>query len=531
MSKQNLNVLNDIKNGVKHRKNELMKLKSDIDIYLDKININSTRKVFDSFLEWNSSDDEDFYEDASTLSTINSKKKQFSKYPARHLYSTYDDFLSGYENDKYLKRFKALVADEKKQIEKVYAKDLLKLYIDMKNFDEIQKNKYIFNRKMTNINNLFNINKERIFNFKSRENKNGEESFKIMTISGDYNFNYNLLSPYILNAKSFKNEDASKPIIIQFGKSQSFIFKTVNINDDEQGNKSLYGKLNIEDLFKRAQCLSYNRYININKPINIIIKFLKMLKTKYEKNKEIQKNKSQKIFNKKNVKLNYNYYNHKKNINISKSVKREKSDKIKEKKSLGIIDKTKEKEKEKKTSNSESPVKQFIKVNNEIYTLGELKNYFKEMEEKQEKEEKEKEEEKKKEKEEKEFKKRNELINSLTNKINGYMLNQKNQYHEQLKKKVEKLLYVQEGSFHNGDNKSINEMYNMLNLSNSEALLEEGDDEDDENTVSAEERKNLKLLQKNDEDELKENIPDILPIYQTKFIEGFINKMQKNPKK
>ena len=527
MSNQNINVLNDIKNGVKHRKNELIKLKSDIVPYLDKIYIKSTREVFDSFLEWNSSDEEDFYEDTSTLSTINSKKKKFSKYPARHLYSTYDDYLSGYENDKYLTRFKALVADEKKQIEKVYVKDLLKLYIDMKNFDDIPKGKYIFNKKMTNSNNIFTINKEKIFNFKSRENKYGEEPFKIMSISGDYNFNYNSLSPYILKAKSFKNEDASKPIIIHFGKSQSFIFKTVNINDDEQGNKSLYGKLNIEDLFKRAQCLSYNRYININKPITVIIKFLKMLKTKYEKNKEIQKNKSQKIFNKKNVKANYIYYNHKKNINISKSVKREKSDK-KERKSVGMIEKSKGKDKSR--PNSESPVKKFIKVNNEIYTLGELKNYFTEIKEK-EKEEKEEKEGQKKEKEEKEFKKRNELINNLTNKINGYMLNQKNQYHEQLKKKVEKLLYVQEGSFHNGDNKSINEMYNMLNLSNSEALLEEGDDEDDENTVSAEERKNLKLLQHNNEDELKENIPDIMPIYQTKFIDGFINKMQKNPKK
>ena len=73
MSNQNINVLNDMKNNIKHRKNELLKLKKDIDPYLEKINIKSIRNVFDSFLEWNSSDDEDFYEDASTLSTINSK--------------------------------------------------------------------------------------------------------------------------------------------------------------------------------------------------------------------------------------------------------------------------------------------------------------------------------------------------------------------------------------------------------------------------------------------------------------------------
>jgi hypothetical protein len=62
--------------------------------------------------------------------------------------------------------------------------------------------------------------------------------------------------------------------------------------------------LNIEDLFKRAQCLSFDRYDNINKPVTVIMKFLKMLKTRYEKNKEAQKNKTQKIYNKKNTKMN-----------------------------------------------------------------------------------------------------------------------------------------------------------------------------------------------------------------------------------
>ena len=543
MSNQNLNVLNDMKNNIKHRKNELLKLKIDLDSYLEKINIKSIREVFDSFLEWNSSDEEDFYEDTSTLSTINSKKKNFSKYPARHLYSTYDDFLAGYENDKYLKRFKALVADEKKQIEKVYIKDLLKLNIDMSNFDQIQKKKYKFNKRMSINNNLNNINKQKIFNFKSRENKSGEDIFKIMSISGDYNFNYNILSPYISNIKSIKNEDTSKPIVIHFGKNQSYIFKTVNINDDEKGKKSLYGKLNIEDLFKRAQCLSYERYININRPISVIIKFLKLLKTKYEKSKELQKNKSQKIFNKKNAKVNYNYYGHRK----SSLGQKQKNENNKEIKKGVYFDKNKSKEKENKSMiNSDAPKKIFLKVNNEIYTLSELKNYFRDIKEKkkeEEKEENEKEEKEENEKEskmkkeiknsekkEKEFNKREMLINNLTNKINGYISNQKNQYHDELKKKVEKLLYVQEGSFNNIDNKSINEMYNMLNLSNSDALLDDADDEDEENTISIEERKNIKLLQNNTEDDLKENIPDILPTYQTLFINGFINKIQKNPK-
>ena len=398
MSNSNINVLNDINNNIKHRKNELVKLKKDILPYLEKIKIRGVRGIFDSFLEWNSSDDEDFYEDTSILSTITSKKSTFSKYPARHLYNTYDDFLSGYENDKYLKRFQALVADEKKQIEKVYIKDLLKLDIDMKNFSEVSKSKNIFNKKMTSLNNIYSIAKERSFNFKSNESKTEENDlFKIMRVSGDYHFNYKHLSPYLSNSNILKNEDASKPIVIHFGKKQAFIFKTVNINDDENGKKSLYGKLNIEDLFKRAQCLSFDRYNDINKPVTVIIKFLKMLKTRYEKNKEAQKNKTQKIYSKKNTKMYYNYYVGNKNKkNKARSVEKNKdidsknksiinNDKNTKFKSRGVTvekskekDKLKEKEKEKEKINSNSPRKKFVKINNEIYSLYELKNYFRE---------------------------------------------------------------------------------------------------------------------------------------------------------
>ena len=226
---------------------------------------------------------------------------------------------------------------------------------------------------------------------------------------------------------------------------------------------------------------------------------------------------------------------------------KQKNENNKEIKKGVYFDKNKSKEKENKSMiNSDAPKKNFLKVNNEIYTLSELKNYFRDIKEKkkeEEKEENEKEEKEENEKEskmkkeiknsekkEKEFNKREMLMNNLTNKINGYISNQKNQYHDELKKKVEKLLYVQEGSFNNVDNKSVNEMYNMLNLSNSDALLDDADDEDEENTISIEERKNIKLLQNNTEDDLKENIPDILPTYQTLFINGFINKIQKNPK-
>ena len=190
--------------------------------------------------------------------------------------------------------------------------------------------------------------------------------------------------------------------------------------------------------------------------------------------------------------------------------------------------KDKSKGKEKITSNS--PRKKFIKINNEIYSFNELKNFFKE-----EKSDLDKEKEKEKEKEERnmvsEFNKREELITKMKNKIDGFVLEQKNKYHEQLKKRVEKLLYLEGGSFNNGDNKSINEMYNMLNLSNSDILMKENEEDDDENTNSNGERKNIKLLQNNTEEELKDSIPDITPIYETKFIDGFKFKAQKYGKK
>ena len=123
----NDSVLKDINYSSKQRKREILKLKKDLPQFLEKNKIQSMRDVFDSFLKWNSSDDEDFYEDSATLKNILKKKENFRKYPPRHLYNTYDDFLSGYENDNYIKRFNALISDEKKLIENIQVNYLLNL--------------------------------------------------------------------------------------------------------------------------------------------------------------------------------------------------------------------------------------------------------------------------------------------------------------------------------------------------------------------------------------------------------------------
>ena len=275
-----------------------------------------------------------------------------------------------------------------------------------------------------------------------------------------------------------------------------------------------------------------------------------MLKTRYEKNKDAQKNKTQNIYSQKTTKMNYNHYGgFKKNNRSRSSIKNTEGEKnfglggekITKKRSRGFtIDRKsgKERSKGKEKINSNSPRKKFIKINNEIYSFNELKNYFREEKpdyEKEKEKEKDKEKEKEKDKENKniisDFNKREELITKMKNKIDGFVSEQKNKYHDQLKKRVEKLLYLEGGSFNNGDNKSINEMYNMLNLSNSDILMKENEEDDEENTNSNGERRNIKFLQNNTEEEMKDSIPDISPTYETKFINGFKFKMDKNPKK
>ena len=56
----NDSVLKDINYSSKQRKREILKLKKDLPQFLEKNKIQSMRDVFDSFLKWNSSDDEDF---------------------------------------------------------------------------------------------------------------------------------------------------------------------------------------------------------------------------------------------------------------------------------------------------------------------------------------------------------------------------------------------------------------------------------------------------------------------------------------
>ena len=61
--------------------------------------------------------------------------------------------------------------------------------------------------------------------------------------------------------------------------------------------------------------------------------------------------------------------------------------------------------------------------------------------------------------------------------------------------------------------------------------MKENEEDDEENTNSNGERRNIKFLQNNTEEEMKDSIPDISPTYETKFINGFKFKMDKNQKK
>ena len=214
-----------------------------------------------------------------------------------------------------------------------------------------------------------------------------------------------------------------------------------------------------------------------------------MLKTRYEKNKDAQKNKTQNIYSQKTTKMNYSHYGgFKKNNRSRSSIKNTEGEKnlglggekITKKRSRGFtIDRKtgKERSKGKEKINSNSPRKKFIKINNEIYSFNELKNYFRE-----------------------------EKIDFDLEK-------------ERVKEKEKE------------ENKSINEMYNMLNLSNSDILMKENEEDDDENTNSNGDRRNIKLLQNDTEEDMKDTIPDITPTYETKYINGFKFKLHKNQKK
>ena len=485
----NDSVLKDINYSSKQRKREILKLKKDLPQFLEKNKIQSMRDVFDSFLKWNSSDDEDFYEDSATLKNILKKKENFRKYPPRHLYNTYDDFLSGYENDNYIKRFNALISDEKKLIENIQEKNLLNLEIDMKGFDKIPE--INFERKTTGLNcRLSQLFKNKTFNFKSVLNgKEEEEQYKILTILGEYKFNYKALSPYMTNP--MKIEDNTKPIVMHLKNNKAFIFKSVNINMDEKGKRTLFGKVNIEDLFKRADCLSVDRYEQVVQPISVVIKFLKMVKNKFEKNREAQKMKTNHtLYNKNNsgtlnkIKI-YNRYKYK-----NKSHDYEDDDDYNEKLTKRSRGFKRIKEFQQNKENEESPQKKFEKINNEIYSLGRIKDFLRT----------DKDIKKPNQMILDEFIKKNILIDNFNKKLDGDEIRENiittNPQEKTTKKKKKNMSVVDIGKINLAENISLSkEIYNMYNLSDSDLIKDEKEYEN--NKVSPKRgRRNLKLLLK-----------------------------------
>ena len=108
-------------------KSQINILKANYPKYLDTLQKENVRMVFDSFLDYNSSDDENFYEDETTYSYLSEKNKKNPKYKPYKLYNNYDDFEAGYEKNYYDESFNITLQNEDNKIKKEYLKDLLKI--------------------------------------------------------------------------------------------------------------------------------------------------------------------------------------------------------------------------------------------------------------------------------------------------------------------------------------------------------------------------------------------------------------------
>ena len=375
-------------------KSQINIIKSNFPKYLDNLPKENVRMVFDSFLDYNSSDEENFYEEETTYSYLSEKNKKNPKYKPYKLYNNYDDFEAGYEKNYYDESFNITLQNEDNKVKKVYLRDLLKIDLGNENYNQINK---MFPPKKKigkkNKNSIFNIKKnyddiqlENYF-FKSNKNignlNNNEDNKeiksqnlnKIMIISNELRVNYKLLEPYIKN--SLKYEDTSNIIEIKNIDRTKYTFKKINFRDNKEGKKHLFGQIDINDIVSRAQCLTNNRFNSIFNTMMIVIKFLTLLK-RIKKKKLIKKN----------------------------------------------------------SENSIKP--SFYKINNDIISFEKLNNFFDNEEEDNEIIEK---------KRAKKSEKDSLIVKEMTDKIYNFEKQKKEQLHQKLKKKMRNIIFNDDDSF------------------------------------------------------------------------------------
>ena len=121
-----------------------------------------------------------------------------------------------------------------------------------------------------------------------------------------------------------------------------FIFKKINFRDSSQGKKNLFGDVDIQDIVKRAVCLTKQRYKDVYNTSIILLKFFTLLK-RIHKKKQLERGYKKKKNRNMNVKEEHiftkvnNDITSFENLNIFQGSKNENERSEKEEKNKFII--------------------------------------------------------------------------------------------------------------------------------------------------------------------------------------------------
>ena len=145
-----------------------------------------------------------------------------------------------------------------------------------------------------------------------------------------------------------KYENTSNIIELIDLDNTKFIFKKINFRDSSQGKKNLFGDVDIQDIVKRAECLTKQRYKDVYNTSIILLKFFTLLK-RIHKKKQLERGYKKKKNRNMNVKEEHiftkvnNDITSFENLNIFQGSKNENERSEKEEKNKFIINEINEK--------------------------------------------------------------------------------------------------------------------------------------------------------------------------------------------
>lgn len=288
--------------------------------YLENLPTENIQILFDTFINRNDSDEEEFYNNQKEID--NGVRKKYQK---RKMYKTIEEFECGYEKTYDENEIHSRLQQKGIKLQKVYLKDVLKL--DYGGFKyALLEEIYQPQRKLKNIwlieyhlpkLNFQNAKKKKIEENQKCYEFNHKDNKKIMIVSQNLNIHYEYLEPYIKNF--YKYEDTSDLIEINNSENKQFKyqFKTFYFNEMLYNHKILFA-LSLSQLEKRASLLINSRFNESFKIISIILKFLVLLKKIHKEgskkkvssniyDEKKSKNKNNKMIKAKNTILSYQY--------------------------------------------------------------------------------------------------------------------------------------------------------------------------------------------------------------------------------